>query len=240
MRSTAAGLAAAVLAACAPVLTHGPRVEPGLFVGGTGGLLLTRDTALAPDVVAPQWVPFARYGLAGKPGGIAGSIAVALGSAPESPVEADAYVQLPSAAPEWAYGTGVVASSALLMPYAQIGKSFPRGYEVYATQAFVRRYDFNDRQVYLLETAPTVVRPRYWATTLALHRRDGPQGLSLQVTGAFGRYDEKVRDSGPGTRSRPLRAVTTSLAVDVDVARFARDVLGITRRPIPRDDPPER
>lgn len=241
IRHTAAALLSAALAACAPVVTHGPRVEPGLFVGGTAGLLLTRDTALAPDVVTPQWVPYARYGLAGKPGGVAGSIALALGSAPESPVEADAYVQLPSPDAAWAFGAGVVASPALIMPYAQIGKSFGRGYEAYTTQAFMRRHDFNDRQVVLVESAPTVVRPRYWAPTLALRRRYGPRGVSLQVTGAFGSYEERGRDSGDtprGTRSRPLRAVTTSVTAEVDVAGFVSDVLRVTRRPIPRDTPP--
>jgi hypothetical protein len=238
MRSAGAGLVAAALAACAPVLTHGPRVEPGLFVGGTGGLLLTRDTALAPDVVTPQWVPYARYGLAGKPGGVAGSLALAWGSSAESPVEADLYVQLPSGGSEWAYGAGVVASTALVMPYAQIGKTFGRGYEAYATQAFVRRNDFNDRQVYLVDYAPTVVRPRYWAPTVALRRREGALGVSLQVTGAFGRYEERVRDSGPGTRSRPLRAVTASVTTDLDVGRFVREVLGVTRGVIPRDTVP--
>jgi len=226
------------LAGCAPVVTHGARVEPGLYVGATAGLLVTQDTARAPDVLAPQWVPFARYGLAGKPGGVAGSLGVALGSSPESPVEADAYLQLPTPAPEWAYGAGVVASRALAMPYVQVGKSFGRGYEAYATQAFVRRDDFNDRQIVLSEFTPTEVRPRYWASTVALRRRDGPVGLSLQVTGAFGRYEERVRDSGSGTRSRPLRAVTASLAADVNVARFVHEVLGVTRRPIPRDAPP--
>ncbi|HEX8451398.1 MAG TPA: hypothetical protein VF647_04820, partial [Longimicrobium sp.] len=112
MRRALAGVLLA-LAGCAPTVTHGPRVEPGLFFGGTGGLLLTRDTALAPDVLTPQWVPFARYGRAGKPGGVAGSLGVALGSSAESPVEADAYLQLPSSDPVWAYGTGLVASRAL-------------------------------------------------------------------------------------------------------------------------------
>ena len=238
MRRALAGLLLGTLTGCSPVLTHGPRVEPGLFVGATAGLLLTRDTARAPDVLAPQWVPYARYGVGGKAGGVAGSLGVALGNSPESPVEADAYLQLPSPVPEWAYGAGVVGSRALAMPYAQVGKSFGRGYEAYATQAFVRRKDFNDRQIVLSEFTPTEVRPRYWASTIALRRRDGPVGVSLQVTGAFGRYEERVRDAGPGTRTRPLRAVTTSLAADVDVARFARNVLGVTRRPIPRDYPP--
>lgn len=238
MRRVLAGVLLA-LAGCAPVVTHGARVEPGLYVGATGGLLLTRDTARSPDAVTPQWVPFVRYGWAGKPGGVAGSIGLALGSAPESPVEADAYVQLPSGKPDWAYGGGVVASHALLMPYAQLGKSLSGGYEVYTTQAYVRRNDFNDRQVVLVESAPTVVRPRYWAPTLALRRRDGPLGVSLQVTGAFGRYEERVRDSEntPG-RSRPLRAVTASVAADVNVQGFVQDVLRVTRRPIPRDTVP--
>jgi hypothetical protein len=241
MRRMAPALVSAALAACAPVLTHGPRVEPGLFVGGTAGLLLTRDTALSPHVLGPQWVPYARYGLAGKPGGAAGSLALALGSGPESPVEVDAYVQLPSGGSQWAYGAGVVASPALTMPYAQVGKSLSRAYEVYTTQAFVHRRDFNERQVVLLESAPTEVRPRYWAPTLAIRRRSGRWGGSLQVTGAFGRYDERQRDPGgpPGeTRSRPLRAVTTSVTSEIDVARYLREVLGVTRRPIPRDTLP--
>jgi hypothetical protein len=241
IRRMTGALLCAALAACAPVVTHGPRVEPGLFVGATGGLLLTRDTALSPDVVTPQWVPFVRYGRAGMPGGVAGSIALAWGSAPESPVEADAYVQLPSGGSEWAYGAGVVASPALLMPYGQIGKPVGRGYEVYTTQAFVRRNDFNDKRVVLVEAAATEVRPRYWAPSLALRRRSAGMGFSLQVTGAFGRYDERVRDAGssPGeTRSHRLRAVTTSLAADVDVAGFLDDVLRATRRPIPPDNPP--
>jgi hypothetical protein len=65
--------------------------------------------------------------------------------------------------------------------------------------------------------------------------------VGLQVTGAFGRYDDRAYDSarnGPVTRSRPLRAVTTSLTADVDVARLVRELLGITRRPIPRDTLP--
>ena len=241
MRRMAPALLSAALAACAPVLTHGPRVEPGLFVGGTAGLLLTRDTALSPHVLTPQWVPYVRYGRAGKPGGVAGSLALAWGSSPQSPVEADAYVQLPSGDSKWAYGAGVVASPALLMPYGQIGKSVGGGYEVYTTQAFVRRNDFNDRQVVLVEAAATEVRPRYWAPSLALRRRSEGLGFSLQVTGAFGRYDERVRDSGssPGeTRSRPLRAVTTSLAADVDVAGLLQEVLRATRRPIPPDTLP--
>lgn len=238
MRGALAALALGLLTACAPVLTHGPRVEPGLFVGGTAGLLLTQDSARSPDVVTPQWVPFARYGLVGKPGGVAGSLGLALGGSPESPVEADLYVQLPSGSSEWAYGAGVVTSTAVLMPYAQIGKPVGRGMEVYTTQAYVHRNDFNDRQAGLFESSETVVRPRYWAPSLALRAREGALGVSLQVTGAFGRYEEKVRDSGPGTRSRPLRALTTSLTGELDVGVFMRDVLGITRRPIPRDTLP--
>jgi hypothetical protein len=241
MRRTAPALISAAIAACAPVLAHGPRVEPGLFVGGTAGLLLTRDTALSPHVVTPQWVPYVRYGRAGKPGGVAGSLALAWGGSPESPVEADAYVQLPSGDSKWAYGAGVVASPALTMPYAQVGKSLSRGYEVYTTQAFVRRRDFNERQIVLIDAAPTEVRPRYWSPTLALRRRTGRWGGSLQVTGAFGRYDERQRDPGgpPGeTRTRPLRAVTTSVTWDTDVACYLREVLGVTRRPIPRDTLP--
>jgi hypothetical protein len=225
------------LAACAPTVTHGARVEPGLFVGYTAGIVVAGDSAKAPDVVTPEWVPYARYGWAGRPGGFAGSLGVSL-LAPW--VAGDGYLQLPSRDPRWAYGAGAMAARGYVMPYAQLGRSFPRGYEAYTTQAWVHRSTFTDRDLGL-DPSDAQVRPRYWAPTLALRRRDGALGVGLQVTGAFGRYDITVYDSatnGPGRRTRPLRAVTTSLTADVDVARFVREVLGVTRRPVPHDSQP--
>lgn len=228
------------LAGCAPVVTHGARVEPGLYLGYTAGLAVASDSLHTPDVVTPEWVPYARYGFVGRPGGVAGSIAISLAPDVVTGVQGDGYLQLPSPDPRWAYGAGVMGSGKFVMPYAQLGRSVGEGYEVYTTQAWVRRSDFTDIDVFT-ERGEGEARPRYWAPTLAIRRRDGAVGLALQVTGAFGRYDRRMYDSasaGPVTRTRPLRAVTASLAADVDVARFIRDVGAITRRPIPRDTPP--
>ncbi len=236
MRRALAALALA-LVGCAPTVTHGARVEPGLYLGYTAGIVVAGDSAKAPDVVTPEWVPYARYGFVGRPGGFAGSVGVSL-LAPW--VEGDGYLQLPSADPRWAYGAGVMGARGYVMPYAQLGRSLGRGYEAYTTQAWVHRSRFTDRDLGL-DPSEGQVRPRYWAPTLALRRRDGALGVGLQVTGAFGRYDDRAYDSarnGPVTRSRPLRAVTTSLTADVDVARLVRELLGITRRPIPRDTLP--
>ena len=236
MRRALAGLLLA-LAGCAPTVTHGARVEPGLFVGYTAGIVVSGDSAKAPDVVTPEWVPYARYGWVGRPGGFAGSVGVSL----LGPwVGGDGYLQLPSRDPRWAYGAGLMGARGYVMPYAQLGRSFPRGYEAYTTQAWVHRTRFTDRDLGL-DPSEGQVRPRYWAPTLALRRRDGALAVGLQVTGAFGSYENTAYDSasaGPVTRTLPLRAVTTSVTADVDVARFVRDVLRVTRRPIPRDTPP--
>lgn len=239
MRRALAGLLLA-LAGCAPVVTHGARVEPGLYFGSTAGIVVLGDSAKAPDVVNPEWVPYARYGFVGRPGGFAGSLALSLAPEVEKGVHADAYLQLPSADPQWAYGGGVMGAGRFVMPYVQLGRSFGRGYEAYTTQAWVHSTEFTDRDLGL-DPSEGQVRPRYWAPTLALRRRDGALAVGLQVTGAFGSYENTAYDSaraGPLTRTRPLRAVTTSVTADVDVARFIRDVLAVTRRPIPRDETP--
>ncbi len=239
MRRALAGLLLA-LAGCAPTVTHGARVEPGLYLGYTGGIVVAGDSA--PDVVTPEWTPYVRYGFVGRPGGWAGSLGLAMVTDDEIAAEVDGYLQLPSRDPRWAYGAGMMGARGHVMPYAQLGRSFGRGYEAYTTQAWVHRSRFTDRDAGL-DPSGVQVRPRYWAPTLALRRRDGLLGVGLQVTGAFGRYEYTAYDSatnGPVTRTRPLRAVTTSLTADVDVALFVREVLGVTRRPIPRDTARQR
>ncbi len=236
-RGWAALLLLALAPACAPVLTHGPRVEPGLFAGSALGLLIGQDTATAPDVITPAWTPYARYGFTGKPGGVAGSLALSVGNG----VEVDAYLQLP-ARREWAYGGGVMTSADYVMPYVQAGQTFGRGYEVYTTQAYVRRSDFTDSSVGL-DGGPSEVRPRYWAPSLALRRRQGSFAASLELTGAVGSFDERPPTYGePATQPtirRPLRALSASVTADVNVGLFLQELAAITRRPIPRRPPGE-
>ena len=239
MKSAAAAAALCVLGACAPVLTHGPRVEPGFFLGSTAGILVTRDTAAAPDVLTPDWAPYVRYGVRGEPDVFAGSLAVALDASSAPGVAADLYVQLPARNPDWAYGGGVMGSSSYVMPYVQLGRSFGRGFEVYTTQAYVRRGDFTEKQTGL-DGSGVEVRPRYWAPTLAIRRREGALGVSLQLTGALGRFDERPfeADELAPVTSRALRGVTVSLAADADVGLLLREVAAITRQPILRPAPP--
>lgn len=222
--------------ACAPVLSHGPRVEPGLFAGGTAGLLPTQDSATAPEILTPAWTSYLRYGFTGKTGGAAGSLALSVGNG----IEGDVYLQLPPRG-EWAYGAGTMASRGYVMPYVQFGRSFLHGHEVYTTQAYVRREDFNGRLG--LDAGPSEVRPRYWASSLAIRQRRGALGASLEVTGAFGHYDERAIGVGngppPAAARRRLRAVTASVTADVNLARFLAEVAAVTRRPIPRRPPGE-
>jgi hypothetical protein len=229
-----------LLGACAPAVLHGPRVEPGLHLGMSVGLPTLGDTATLPDAATPGWTPYVMYGFAGRPGGVAGSVALATGGHDGEGMEADVYVQLPSARPALAYGAGVVGSDAYVMPYAQLGRDLGLGYEVYTTQAVVRRWDFTTKRN-SLDASSTDVRPTYWAPAVALRRRERALAATLEVTGVLGRFDERTTDPVSGaehTRTRPLRGVTVRVQADVDLGALLHDALAVTRRPVPRRTPP--
>lgn len=237
----AAGLLLA-LGACAPAVTHGPRVEPGLYIGGTLGVIAASDTAAAPDVLTPNWGSFARYGTRLGDEGWAGSLAIATSGEQRSGVEGDAYLQLPSRDSLWVYGAGVIGSRAYAMPYAQLGRPMGRGYEVYTTQGFVWRGDFTEKRQDL-DGGDAEVRPRYWMPAVALARRDRYGAVSAEVAGALGRFDERVTDPATGatrTTGRPLRAFTVRFTGEFDVMSVLHLLGSIAGQPVPRRAPPPR
>ena len=129
------GLAAAALlglVACAPVVTHGPRVAPGLSVGLTSGV--------APATVCDSCAGmFPAMGVVGRWGFIArdpGVPSVQVGVGLKlGDVEGDVYVQAPSDGAA-AYGAGVMATGYFVMPYVQWGLDRPDGTGFYTTQGF--------------------------------------------------------------------------------------------------------
>jgi len=234
VRAAAAGSLLALLGACAPVVTHGPRVEPGPHAGIAAGLLLAPESAGVPDAVTPELAPYVRYGWAARPGGFGASLALSLDPNAESRgVGVDAYLQGPSGGSALAYGAGVTRSAGVVMPYLQAGRDLGRGYELYTTQGYVHRTRFTEKHVGILEERTAQARPRYWAPSLAVRTRSGAVAASLQLTGAFGHYEERPGpDAGPVVRRR-LRAAAASVAGEVDLVRLVREGLGSPPRPAP-------
>lgn len=121
-------------AACAPMVTHGPRVEQGLiFYGTTGGArsLCTRptcDTQLVPQQVAGERC--GRAATASTPGLSAG---LTRSTALVSSV-LDLYVQAPTSLASLHLGAGLLAGRTHAMPCVQAGRMKPDGSGWYATQ----------------------------------------------------------------------------------------------------------
>ena len=112
------------LFACAPAVTHGPRVEPGPSLVMTGGVPrpLCEEWSECHGGVTPTFGAGVRYGRvprdAGAPAWMAGFTVPVFDPVA---VELDGFVQAPSPG-TWVGGGGVLASVRHLMPYAQVGR----------------------------------------------------------------------------------------------------------------------
>lgn len=134
--------------ACIPVVTHAPRVDPGLTVGTVASVatrpVLEGEVRTGQSTVTPVLAPssvFARVGWTPRSSGVplpvslGVSVPIALPFSAMHP-EADAYVQLsPAAHPELAAGTGVLLARAYTTPYAQVGRDLEDDVSLYTTQS---------------------------------------------------------------------------------------------------------
>ena len=186
LRRALPGLAFLALGACMPVVTHGPRVEPGVNIGATLGSFVplcdTCDTALP---MMSGW--FVRYGYAPSPKKPAALIGVNVPWVPvEEPFEADAYLQAPVGTADFVYGAGALAGTKHVMPYVQVG-STRNGPGLYTTQGFAlhgwRESGWD---------VAGEVRPRYWSPTVAYRLQRSESTLHLYVSGMIGDYERRV------------------------------------------------
>lgn len=243
MRSLSAWLSPCTLltlaaAACAPVVTHGPRVEQGVTFYGTGGggrPLCDRpacDTRLVPQQGAG--VRYGRAASASAPGWSAGLTLSTGGTSSEL----DLYTQAPDGSTPFDAGAGVLLSPAHVMPYVQAGRMRPDGSGWYTTQGFAFMASRPAR--WSNEGASEErVTPRYWAPTVA-YRTRGRYGVHFYVSGAFGTADaKKYRGEEPGfhTVRQPVRALMTGVVFDVQPARRNRQAPP-SPRPRPAAPPP--
>ena len=213
------------VAGCAPVVTHGPRVEPGRSSGVVGGWRAGLcDSGCTAGLVPPIGL-FGSYGFAPQGGrGAAYSVGVFVPGLILFPAaHLDLYAQAPSP-PErpLVYGGGVSASVGHVMPYVQAG-SLSRGRRGwYTTQGVVLanyrpepKVIFNGGRGSVFEEVASV----YWSPAVAYR---GPRG-TVFVSGAFGREAfgpyEANRDQSRVPGHRPVRMLLMGVSIDDRLTR---------------------
>ncbi|HEY0036266.1 MAG TPA: hypothetical protein VGB66_06230 [Longimicrobium sp.] len=224
-------------AACAPVVTHSPRVEPGLTLFGTLGStrsLCSQETC-DTDLI-PQMGGGARYGRVATDSTPGWSAAFTYSAGVESS-EVDLYVQAPASWLALDAGAGVLAAGSHVMPYVQLGRMQPDGSGWYTTQGFAFLTERTDA---LLPDPPyEEVMPRYWAPTIA-YRTRGRYGVHVYASGAFGSARvtlHELEEPDPRTERQPVRAVLMGVVFDVLSAQPAGS-LPPARGPVPPVPPP--
>lgn len=232
-------LVAACTAACAPVVTHGPRVVEGLTFYGTAGGARSQCFRPACDTnLVPQQGVGVRYGRAasGSAPGLSAGLTASTGWVSS---ELDLYAQAPIGFTPFDAGTGVLLSPAHVMPYVQAGRMRPDGSGWYTTQGFAF---MASRPTRFSTEGPSEERvaPRYWAPTVA-YRARGRYGVHFYVSGALGTADaKKYRGEEPGFRTvrQPVRSVMMGMVFDVQPA-FRPRPLSPSPRPVPAPPPAE-
>jgi hypothetical protein len=216
-------LALALAPACAPIVTHGPRVEPGTRFTVTAGPSYSACDTITCDL---ELVPQAALGIRGGRPATASSAGFSVGANASINIfssDLDVYVQAPTAAAPLDAGGGVLLSAAHIMPYVQAGRMREDRSGWYTTQGFawmMRR----PTQYTLLprvgdDYAPAEIRPRYWAPSVA-YRGPGRRALHVYVGGAFGTADAyDYVDTPQGSRlqkvgTQPVRVLMAGVTLE--------------------------
>ena len=190
-------LLASSAAACVPLVSHGPRVQPGMRYFINTAVTTSHELQGDNGTPLPTIYLGAAHGWARDEEGPALSLGLQLPlllvpAAMEndaltmlSVTYLDVYVQPQRAA--WGgldYGVGALASPDVAMPYFQLGRAGNGGF--YTTQALAFTFD------HLNEAT-------YWIPTFAFHseRPDGSRGVDFYVSGAVGRADRDARGNPP-------------------------------------------
>lgn len=190
-----------LLGACAPVVSHSPRVEPG---PSFGVVLAARpcDSACSGREPVPATSAVFRQGWTREDGsGPAASFGLSIPGAILFPlVELDFYVQAPAAPSAPVFGGGVLLAIDHQMPYVQAGRVPPGGSGWYTTQglATVTRSEGRGKAA------------RYWSPAVAYRARAGELWWHLFVGGGIG-TQYPVADADP---RRPLRFVMAGAVLE--------------------------
>lgn len=232
------------LFACAPVVTHGPRVNPGaemvMTLGAPRPFCGSNTDTECNAGLTPMWGAGVRYGFVpSDPAGVAALAGLSLPIADPLGTELDVFVQGPSPG-VWAFGAGALWSPRHLMPYAQVGQLPPGGGSGwYLTAGYAHLYrdptvgvDQSDDDGRVM-----VQPPRYFAPGAAvrLARNDG-SAYTFYLQGAFGSYVDREQQFAPGDPvylevRKPVRTVLFGVVMAVEFGSLR--LPGPQRRPTP-------
>lgn len=225
------------LTACAPVVTHGPRVEPGTSVTANLGVypVLCRQNQACDNGVDPELSVGLRRGFVRDSAGTAFLVAVALPMVDPFAPELDAYVQAPAPG-LFTGGAGALLSSHHAEPYVQAGLTRPNGDGWFATVGYA--WLFADPRNYFMQERPHMVQaPRYWAPGVGFHGHVFGRSMTAYASGAVGHFvDRQVADDAPADTSivrRPVRAVVVGISAQMSPSEFLHDLLGPIPIPFP-------
>jgi hypothetical protein len=220
------------------MVTHPPRVDPGVYVGTTVGLVLPGDS-LVRLAMTPQLGPYARFADRSA-SGWGGAGTVALVPAARTGVQVDLYLEAPARHRGWAHGAGVIAAGNYLVPYVQAGQQDSAGSGWYVTQGYAWR-GYQDASV-LIDAPGDQVRPRYWSSTLTGRRVRRGEAAELYLSASLGHFDYVRSGGDPAARRSRLWSIAAGLNLESNLRTLfdrypPRGPYPGRRRP-PRTPPP--
>lgn len=206
--------------ACAPIVTHGPRPEPGLQLTATGGIAYPLCDGACDVVLFNQIGVGARYGRPAEDGKVGYSVGGTLSLGVISS-ELDVYVQAPNT-PEWDVGGGVLLSPGHVMPYVQLGQMRANGSGVYTTHGFVWMPERPD-VIWMDAETSVYVTPRYLSSTVAYRFAGRRRAVHLYVSGALGTMGVRDAARRPGEAplpgSAPVRFIMGGITLEQGIGR---------------------
>lgn len=242
---TLAALLAGITAACAPVVMHSPRADPGVFVGWTAGVAAPNDSLLRLAML-PLATPYLR--VADRAGnGWGGSATMAFNLGAPGGLQGDAYVEVPPRSTVWAHGAGLTLAGNLWMPYVQVGRLDPTGSGWYTTHGYTVRGFQPESGTWFGGGGGGEVRPRYWTSTFTARRERRHEALEAYLSLSAGSYTRRTLaydGSGADTllRTRGMWNASVGVSVEADLSDLARGMSlpglpGRPRRPPPTPRP---
>lgn len=231
--------------ACAPVVMHPPRTDPGVFMGWTIGVAAPSDSVLRLAML-PLATPYLRVADRAD-NGWGGSATMAFNLGAVAGVQGDAYVEVPSRASGWAHGAGLTLGGNFAMPYVQIGRQDTLGSGWYTTHSYTLR-GFQPESGALFDGGSGGdVRPRYWTSTITARRARRYEAVEAYASLSLGSYTRRTfayHAGGADTalHTRPMWTATLGVSVEAELTRLARDISlpgfpGRPRRPPPTPNP---
>lgn len=205
IRHIAALILLCATVACAPIVTHGPRPEPGVQLTVTGGVPYPLCDGECEVLLFNQVGFGARYGRPaenGKPGySVGGTMSLGVISS-----ELDVYVQAPAeTVPAWDAGAGILLSPSYVMPYVQLGQMRANGSGLYTTHGYVWMAERPD-VIWMDAETVTEVTPRYVSSTVAYRVAHRYGAVHLYVSGSLGTMGVRDVSSRPGDPPPPTTA----------------------------------